>query len=79
MPGDQQLYQRALSNAVRAAGGEDALREYLDVPHTTLHTWLTGLKPIPESVFLKVIDLLLDPQHPPLPASAHAENTKPKS
>ena len=76
MPADQQLYQRALANAVRAAGGEDALREYLDVPHTTLHTWLSGLKPIPESVFLKVIDLLLDPPPPP---PARAENAKPKS
>ena len=61
MPADQQLYRRALTNAVRMAGGEEALREYLAVPHATLQTWLLGAKPIPEPVFLKVIDLLLDP------------------
>ena len=65
MAADQQLYRRALNNAVHAAGGEDALREYLEVNETTLRTWLAGLKPIPETVFLKVIDLLLDPRVPP--------------
>jgi hypothetical protein len=66
---DQRLYRRALSNAVHAAGGEVALCEYLQVNEVTLRTWLTGLKPIPEHVFLKVIDILLDPRgvpsHPP--------------
>jgi hypothetical protein len=79
MPADQQLYQRALSNAVRVTGGEDALREYLDVPSTTLRTWLTGLKPIPENVFLKVIDLLLDPKTPPITRFSRVETSKPKS
>ena len=65
MPGDQGLYRRALTNAVHAAGGEEALREYLAVNETTLRTWLAGIKPIPESTFLKVIDLLLDPPRPP--------------
>ena len=78
MPADQQLYQRALRNAVRAAGGEDALRDHLNVPSATLRTWLTGLKPIPEHVFLKVIDLLLDPRMPS-GAPSHGENSKPKS
>jgi len=61
MAADQKLYRRALANAVQAAGGEEALREYLNVNDVTLRTWLTGLKPIPENVFLRLIDLLLDP------------------
>ncbi|HYG56429.1 MAG TPA: hypothetical protein VD965_14125 [Burkholderiales bacterium] len=58
MPGDQGLYRRALGNAVKLAGGEEELRKYLDVPETTLSAWLEGKQPIPESVFLKAVDLL---------------------
>ena len=65
MAADQKLYRRALANAIQAAGGEDALREYLKVNEITLRTWLTGLKPIPENVFLRLIDLLLDSPHNP--------------
>ena len=65
MPADQRLYRRALGNAINAAGGEEALREYLGVPQATLTSYLNGLKPIPEATFLKVIDLLLDPKAPP--------------
>ena len=60
MPADQGLYRRALGNAVKLAGGEDALREYLKVTETTLSAWLQGQQPIPESVFLRTIDLLED-------------------
>jgi hypothetical protein len=74
MSGDQQLYRRALANAVHVAGGEEAVREYLDVPQATLQTWLLGAKPIPEAVFLKVIDLLLDP--PPHQRGASARQPK---
>lgn len=74
MAGDQRLYKRALDNAVQAAGGEEALRDYLQVNETTLRTWLTGLKPIPEQVFLKVIDLLLD--QAALPARAPSQGTE---
>ena len=58
MPADQGLYRRALGNAVKLAGGEAALRSYLQVPETTLSSWLQGQQPIPESVFLKAIDLI---------------------
>lgn len=60
MPADQGLYRRALGNAVKLAGGEDSLRHYLRVSETTLSAWLQGQQPIPESVFLKTIDLLED-------------------
>ena len=65
MAADQRLYRRALANAVHAAGGEIPLCEYLQVNEVTLRTWLTGLKPIPENVFLKLIDLLLEPPAAP--------------
>ena len=65
MAADQKLYRRALANAVHAAGGEEPLREYLNVNDVTFRTWLTGLKPIPENVFLRLIDLLLDPPNKP--------------
>jgi len=57
------------------------LREYLNVNEVTLRTWLTGLKPIPENVFLRLIDLLLDGPRSSHPAGPeHPENgDKPQS
>lgn len=79
MPGDQGLYRRTLANAIKVAGGEEALREILKVPEPALRAWQAGVQPISEAVFLQLIDIVLDrPPYAPQPQGAE-EARKPKA
>lgn len=57
----QQAVQiRTLERAVELFNGEQPLAEYLKVPTERLRWWLHGSVPIPNDVFLALVDVLLD-------------------
>ena len=49
------------------AGGADALARQLQVPPSAVRFWLNGSSPLPDDIFLKLVDLLLarDAAKPP--------------
>jgi hypothetical protein len=56
------MYSRALQCAAEILGGTEALRAYLGVSLAQLQLWMDyGVKP-PDSVFLKIADLLAERQ-----------------
>ena len=56
------MYARALRCAAEILGSTEALRAYLGVSSAQLHWWMDrGIKP-PDSVFLKIADLLAERQ-----------------
>ena len=59
MSSTQALRLRSLARAAEIAG-EARLASYLRVPPSTLESLLSGAEPIPERVFLKVVDFLID-------------------
>lgn len=54
------IHKRALKRAMDLAGGADALAAHLKVPPTGVRFWLGASGPLPDDVFLKLVDLLLD-------------------
>jgi hypothetical protein len=54
------VYMRALRRAALGLGSVEALREQLDVPMSQLNSWLEGEACPPDSVFLRVVDLLAE-------------------
>jgi hypothetical protein len=40
-------------------GGADALARQLQVPPSAVRFWLNGSSPLPDDIFLKLVDLLL--------------------
>jgi len=53
------IHKRALQRAVEMTGGADALARQLQVPSTAVRFWLSGSSPLPDDIFLKLVDLLL--------------------
>jgi hypothetical protein len=41
-------------------GGMEQLEAYLDIPRSTLTFWLTEKATTPDSVFLRIVDLIAD-------------------
>ena len=58
------VYSKTFSKAAELLGGEKALARELRVPLADLHKWIAGSAKPPLSVFLKVIDLVLDETSP---------------
>ena len=54
------VHKRALQRAIDLAGGVEPLARHLKVPPTTLKFWLNVSSPLPDDMFLKIVDLLLD-------------------
>ena len=52
------MYSHALRRAAEILGGAEALRAYLDVSMVQLRVWMQGHTKPPDSVFLKIVDLL---------------------
>jgi CheY-like chemotaxis protein len=68
---------RALKRAAELKGGADKLATHLGVPHSTLQLWLTDKATLPQQIFDKVIDVMLEDDiaalkgtPPPAPAKA---------
>ena len=51
---------RVLKRVVEIEGSEPALARRLKVRSSYLAVWLTGSEPIPEPVFLRAVDMILD-------------------
>jgi hypothetical protein len=68
----QTVHTRALHRAAEILGGRVALCGYLDVRAGLLDLWMQGAWPPPLSVFLRVVDLLLEQQVKELYAEARA-------
>jgi hypothetical protein len=54
------VHVRTLAKAAELLGGERALARYLRVPMPELFVWMRGASPLPDSVFLRAVDLVLD-------------------
>ncbi len=54
------LHCRLLREAAALLGGRVQLGHELQVPAQDLARWMAGLGPMPQSIFLKVVDLILD-------------------
>jgi hypothetical protein len=52
--------RRAFAKAVETLGGAELLAKHLRVSKALAIEWANGTLPIPDFVFLKVIDLILD-------------------
>jgi hypothetical protein len=51
---------RALRKAARILGSEERLRELLDVPPGAFSRWMQGAEPVPNHIFLMMVDFLAD-------------------
>jgi hypothetical protein len=54
------VHARTLEKAAHLVGGERALARYLRVPMPELFVWMRGVSPIPDGVFLRAVDLVLN-------------------
>jgi len=51
---------RTLRRVIEIEGSESALARRLQVRSSYVSAWLTGSEPIPEPVFLRAVDIILD-------------------
>jgi hypothetical protein len=54
----REAYRAALIRAAEAVGGELELATALGVSSSKLDRWIRELEPMPDAVFLKIVDLL---------------------
>lgn len=54
----ESIHARALRKAAKLLGSYEALQRRLQVPGSSLLPWLNGAEPMPEAVFLKVVDII---------------------
>jgi hypothetical protein len=64
---------RALRKAARILGGEQRLREVLDAPPGAFSRWMQGAEPVPQAVFLSILDFLSDMESGVQPFSSGGE------
>lgn len=55
-----QVEKRALQRAMEFHGGADGLAPLLDTSADQIRRWSDGAEPVPSSVFMKVVDLVID-------------------
>jgi hypothetical protein len=67
------LYARCVRRAAELAGGYEALSEHVEVSVRQLEAWGAGEGTPPTAVFLRIVDLILDPGAGP--PSARRGNT----
>jgi hypothetical protein len=54
------VHKRALRRAIDLAGGTEPLATYLKVSPTAVKFWLNASSPLPDDMFLKIVDLLVE-------------------
>jgi hypothetical protein len=54
------VHARTLVKAAELLGGERALARYLKVPMAELFVWMRGATPVPDQIFLRAVDLVLN-------------------
>jgi DNA-binding transcriptional regulator YdaS (Cro superfamily) len=62
---------RTLRRAGEIAGGMEALALRLKVSPTRLALWLAGEAPLPQAIFLRAIDIVLEHEHAALRHTGH--------
>ena len=67
----QDIVSRALLKAAELVGGLTLLQLYLQVDRSELFGWVVGKGAPPEHVFLRVVDILVDPQAAQLAVIEH--------
>jgi hypothetical protein len=63
-PNEQDVARRALEQAAQKLGGMDALALRLGMTAGALRVYLMGSEPLPQHLFLRVVDIL-QPSPPP--------------
>jgi hypothetical protein len=60
------LHAQLLQRASEILGGSEQLESFLDVSEARLRRWSRGITPLPDDVFLKLVDLVSENQrsHP---------------
>ena len=53
------IHKRALQRAIEQARGVEPLARDLQVPVSAVRFWMSSSSPLPDDVFLKLVDLLL--------------------
>jgi hypothetical protein len=71
------LYAECVQRAAALAGGPGALGARLGVPAPLVERWASGRSPVPQHVFLRVVDILLESGVPGPPAGAHPAKPPP--
>jgi hypothetical protein len=56
--------RKFLAHAAIRLGGVEALAAKLDIGPRVLEHYITGNEPVPDSLFLRVIDVVLDGEQP---------------
>jgi hypothetical protein len=66
---DQALYRRTLRRALEIVGSQVALQQRIHVPEKRLAAWLQGVQPVPDAVFLQLVDIVVNTAEasPPAP------------
>ena len=54
-----QLHAQLLQRASEILGGTEKLESFLNVSETRLRIWERGIAPLPDDVFLKLVDVVL--------------------
>ena len=54
----ESIHARALRQAAKVLGGYESLQRKLQVPASSLLPWLNGAEPMPERIFLQVVDII---------------------
>lgn len=58
-PGHASVQARALHRACIIVGGAAQLAQQLDVAVADIERWLVGTEPVPESIFLQAVEIVL--------------------
>jgi hypothetical protein len=69
------IHIRALNKAIEVSGGRKELAARLEIKAADIEKWLAGKAEIPEKVFLRIVDVIIDeltgwdsdPGDPPAP------------
>lgn len=68
---DQQAARKLMVHVAALLGGEARLARRLGMSERVLNRFVTGQEAIPDSLFLRVVDLLLEEASPRKPPSSH--------
>jgi hypothetical protein len=71
------VHKRALRRAIELAGGLEPLARQLKVPASAVRFWQGASGPLPDDIFLKIVDLVLDrslSEIPPTPRDPGSEH-----
>lgn len=60
-----EVTKRLVARAALRAGGMDALARRIGIKPRLLKRYLAGTDPLPDSIFLRIVDVIEGPQAPP--------------